>query len=53
MDIGQHETEIVIVGIVALTISIVTHSISETIYGSLMGALLGYSFHAIASSQVA
>jgi hypothetical protein len=51
MDIGQHETEVIIVALIALTAAVITHSIDAQVYGSLVGALLGYSFHAITTSQ--
>ena len=44
-----NEVILVSVGIAALTVAVVTHSASEQVYGSLMGALLGYAFHSVAT----
>ena len=43
-DIGKYEALIIAVFIISLTAALTTHSLSETLYGTIMGSFIGYTF---------
>jgi len=43
-EIDRNEVIIISVALICLSAAVMTHSISETTFGALMGAFLGYTF---------